>query len=67
MAYLNLRMFTIRNLSIHELRMVKDSLLPVRPDLDIDFKAYPGLIDHKLFFPPISFQNQIKYPNSFLN
>ncbi len=59
-----LRMFTIMNLSIRELRMVKDNLLPVGLDLDIDFKAYPGLIDHKHFFPPV--RNQIKYPNLFL-
>ncbi len=63
----HLRIFTIRKLSVCELCMVKDSLLRVGLDLDIDFKAYPGLIDHKRFFPPISFRNQIKYPNSFLN
>ncbi len=58
----HLRVFTI-----HELHVVKDSLLPVGLDLDIDFKVYPGLIDHKHFFPPISFRNQITYQNSFLN
>ncbi len=58
----HIRMFPIRKLSIHELSMVRDLLLPVGLDLDIDYKAYPGLINHKLFSPPISFRNQIKYP-----
>ncbi len=37
----HLQMFTIQNLSIRELSMVKDSLFPIGLDLDIDFKAYP--------------------------
>ncbi len=47
--------------------MVTDNILPVGLDLDIDFKANPGLIDHKLFFPAISEGNRFKYSNSFLN
>ncbi len=60
-------MTTIKKLSIKELRMVKDCLIPVALDLNIDFKANPGLINYKLFIPSISFHNQIKYSNSFLN
>ncbi len=50
-GYPHLRMNTISNLSIHELKVVKANILTVGLDLDIDFKSYPGLIDHKLFFP----------------
>ncbi len=46
--------------------MVRDNLLPVELDLDLDFKSYPGPIDLALFFPPVSFRNKIKYTNSFL-
>ncbi len=67
-GYPYLRMITIFNLSIHELKMVKANLLPVGLDLDIDFKSSPGLIDHKLFFPrDISFTNKSRFSNSFLN
>ncbi len=62
-----LRMTTTKTLSVRELRIVEDSLIPIALDLDIDFKANPGLIDHKLFFVSISFHDQIKYPNSFLS
>ncbi len=61
--YPHLRMITILNLSIRELKMVKANLLPVGLDLSIDFKSYPGLIDHKLFFPPISFTNKCRFTN----
>ncbi len=61
-----LRMITILKLSIRKLKMVKANLLPVGPDLNIDFKSYPGLIDHKLFFPALSFTNKSKFTNSFL-
>ncbi len=65
-GYPYLRMITIFNLSIHELKMVKANLLPVGLDLDIDFKSYPGLIDHKHFFPrDISFTNKSRFSNSF--
>ncbi len=57
---------TMKKLSLHELHMIRASVLPVALDLDIDFQANPGLIDHKPFFPSISFHNQIKYSNSFL-
>ncbi len=67
-GYPYLRMITIFNLSIRDLKMVKGNLLLVRLDLDIDFKSYPGLIDHKLFFPrDISFTNQSRFFNSFLD
>ncbi len=59
----HLRMITIFNLSIRELKMVKATLLPGGLDLDIEFKSYPGLIDHKLFFPPISFTNKSRFTN----
>ncbi len=61
-----LRMITILKLSIHELKMVKANLQPVGLHLNIDFKSYLGLIDHKLFFPALSFTNKSKYTNSFL-
>ncbi len=58
----------IFNLSIRELKMIKANLLPVGLDLDIDFKSYPGLINHKLFFPcDISFTNKSRFSNSFLD
>ncbi len=67
-GYPYLRMITIFNLSIAELKMVKANLLPVGLDLDIDFKSYPGLIDHKLFFrDDISFTNKSRFYNSFLD
>ncbi len=47
--------------------MIHASVLPIALDLTIDFKANPGLIDHKLLFPAISFNNQTKYSNSFLH
>ncbi len=66
--YPYLRMITIFNLSIHELKMDKANLLPVGLDLDIDFKSYSGLIDHKRFFPPdISFTKKSRFSNSFLD
>ncbi len=37
----------MKKLSIRELHMVKDNIIPVALDLDIDFQANPGLIDHK--------------------
>ncbi len=58
---------TMKKLSVHELHMVHDSLIPVALDLDIEIQANPGLIDRKLFFPAISFHNQVKYSNSFLH
>ncbi len=61
-----LKSFTLTKLTVSELRMVIDNILPVGLDLDIDFKAYPGLIDHKLFFPVINPLNKFKYPNTFL-
>ncbi len=64
----HLRMITIFNLSIPELKMVKADILLVGLDLDIDFKSYPGLIDHKPFFPrEISFTNKSRFSNSFLD
>ncbi len=51
----------MKRLSVRELHMIHASVLPVTLELNIDFKANPGLIDHKLF------HNQIKYSNSFLN
>ncbi len=67
-GYPYLRMIKIFNLSIHELKMVNVNLLPVELDLDIDFKSYPCLIDHKLFFPhDISFTNKSRFSNSFLD
>ncbi len=66
--YPYLRMITIFNLSIRELKMVKANLLPVWRDLDINFKSYPSLIDHKLYFPrDISFTNKSRFSNSFLD
>ncbi len=62
----HLKSFTLPKLSVRELRMVIDNILPVGLDLDIDFKDYPGLIDHKPFFPVISPRNQFKYSNTFL-
>ncbi len=53
----------MKKLSVRELHMIRDSVIPVALDLNIDFKANPGLIDYKLFFPAISFHNQIKYSN----
>ncbi len=38
--------FIIKKLSVRELDMVKDNVLPVALDLDIDFKANQGLIYH---------------------
>ncbi len=38
--------------------MIKDYLLPVGLYLDIDFKPYPGLIDHKLFFHLVTCSKQ---------
>ncbi len=52
--------------SVQELHMIRDSVITVALDLKIDFQANPGLIDHKLPFPTISYTNQIKYSNSFL-
>ncbi len=67
-GYPYLRMITIFNLSICELKMVKANLLPVRPDLNIDFKSCPSLIDHKHFFPSdISFTNESRFSYSFVN
>ncbi len=63
----HLRMVTIFNLSICELKMVKSNLLLVGLNLDIYFKSYPGLIDHKLFFPTISFTNKSRFTKSFFN
>ncbi len=63
----HLIMITILKLPIRELKMVKTNLLPVGLDLDIDFKLYPGLINHKLFFPALSFTNKSKFTNLFLN
>ncbi len=63
-GYPHLRMITIFNLSIHELKMVKANLPSVRLDLGFNFKSYPGLIDHKHFFPPISYK--CSFTNSFL-
>ncbi len=57
----------MEKLSVHELLMIHDSIIPVALDLDIDFQANPGLIDHKIVFPAIGFHNQIKYLNSFLH
>ncbi len=62
----HLRLFTILKLSIRELKMGRDNILHVGLDLNLDFKSYPGLIDHALFFLPVSFRNKIKYINSFL-
>lgn len=62
----DLHLFTILKLSLRQLRMVKVNILPVGLDLDIDFKVYHGLIDHKLFFPQISHCNKLKYSNTFL-
>ncbi len=53
-----LRMITILKLSIHELKIVKANLLQVGLDLNIDFKSYAGLINHKLFFPALNFTNK---------
>ncbi len=39
------------SLSIRKLKMVIDDCLPVSLDLDIDYRAYPGPVDHKIFFP----------------
>ncbi len=67
-GYPYLRTIMIFNLSIPELKMVKANLLPVGLDHNIDFKSYPGLIDHKLFFPlDISFTNKSRFSNSFLD
>ncbi len=67
-GYPYLRMIMIFNLSIREQKMVKANLLPVGLDLNIDFKSYPGLIDHKLFFPcDISFTNKTRFSNLFLD
>ncbi len=63
----HLRMVTIFNRSICELKMVKANLLLVGLNLDIYFKSYPGLIDHKLFFPTISFTNKSRFTKSFFN
>ncbi len=66
--YPYLRMITIFNLSIRELKMVKTNLLLFGLDLDIDFKSYPSLIDHKFFFlSDISFINKSRFSNSFLD
>ncbi len=62
----HLKTVTLPKLSVRELKMVTDNILPVGLDLDIDFQSYPDLIDHKLFFPVISPRNQLKFPNSFL-
>ncbi len=51
--------FTMMNLSIHKRRMVKDNLIPVGLDLDINFKAYPGQIDYKLFFLQSAFKTKL--------
>ncbi len=56
----------MKKLSFHELHMILDSVIPIALDINIDFQANPGLIDHTPFFPPISFNNQIKYTISFL-
>ncbi len=57
----------MKKLSVRELHMMHASFLPVALDLGIDFQDNPGLIDHKLFFPSISFHDQITYPNLLLN
>ncbi len=67
-GYSYLRMITIFNLSIHELKMVKANLLPFGLHLDINFKSYTGLIDYKVFFSCDSgFTNKSKFSNSFLD
>ncbi len=62
----HLKTVILPKLSVRELKMVIDNILPVGRDLDIDFQSYHGLIDQKLFFPVISPRNQLKYSNSFL-
>ncbi len=62
----HLKTVTLPKLSVRELKMVIDNILPVGLNLDIDFQSYPGLINHKLFFPAISLCNQLKYSNSIL-
>ncbi len=58
----------MKKLSVCELHMIRASVLPVALDLDIYFQANPGLIDPGLiFFPSISFHNQITYSNLFLH
>ncbi len=52
-------------MSVCELKIVIDNILPVGLDLDIHFQSYPGLIDHNLFFSAISPRDQLKYFNSF--
>ncbi len=47
--------------------MICATVLLVSLDLGIDFQDNPGLIDHKLFFPSISFHDQITYSNLFLH
>ncbi len=58
---------TMKKLSVRELHMICSSVLPVALDLNIVLQANPGLIDHKVFFPSISFHNQITYSNLFLH
>ncbi len=65
-GYPHLRMIAIFNLSIHQLKMVKANKLPVGLNLDIDFKSYASLIDHKLFFPDISYSDMCHFFYSFL-
>ncbi len=62
----HLKSVTLPKLSVHELRMVIDNILLVGLELNIYFKSYTGLIDHKLFFPVISPRIQLKYSNTFL-
>ncbi len=58
----HMKSFTLTKLSARELQMVIDNILPVGLDLDIDFKAYTGLRDHKLFFPVISHTINLNIP-----
>ncbi len=39
------------SLTIRQLKMIIDNRIPVSLDLDIDYSAYPGPVDHKIFFP----------------
>ncbi len=57
----------MKKLSVRELHMIRASVLPIALDHGIDFQANPGLIDHKRFFPSISFHDQITYSNLFLH
>ncbi len=54
------------SLTIRQLKMIIDNHLPVSLDLDIDYSAYPGRVNHKIFFSTPNFTDCVRYSETFL-